>query len=286
VVIEQMTYSTRDLLALISLVALGLLPWRIWTKTRQEKARVAQLQSEVSSLEAIVRLDHPTLHQAILHTQDEFRPLGAMRERSLEQFDVLRQKYSTLEPHGVDVLSIRGIPSLSTDSESAPIIFRLYVPVERPVWFMFGVHSAQQSVNTSRSPDDEHQFVSVSPFTVSGPLEMQLPPGDQTLKIITGAAQNGSLPLLLSLNERVLLRSSFVAAGISGFSSSHISVPFQLDFGPNQKLPWLLTANMHVPEPEKQEAFAFSLWLSDHASNFRKFPDDDPEQPVPTDARR
>jgi hypothetical protein len=255
------------LLALISLVALGLLPWRIWTKTRQEKARVAQLQSEVSSLEAIVRLDHPTLHQAILHTQDEFRPLGAMRERSLEQFDVLRQKYSTLEPHGVDVLSIRGIPSLSTDSESAPIIFRL-------------------SVNTSRSPDDEHQFVSVSPFTVSGPLEMQLPPGDQTLKIITGAAQNGSLPLLLSLNERVLLRSSFVAAGISGFSSSHISVPFQLDFGPNQKLPWLLTANMHVPEPEKQEAFAFSLWLSDHASNFRKFPDDDPEQPVPTDARR
>jgi hypothetical protein len=269
-----MRYSTRDLMVLVFLVALGILPGRMWVKARQEKARVLQLQNEIRSLEASARTDLPALYQAFLHRHDEFTPFDAMRERSIEQFVVLRQKYRTMEPRGDDVLSIRGIPALSTDTGPAPVIFRLWVPTKRPVWLKFGVHVAQRSVHSSRTSDDESDLLTDSPFDVSSPLEVRLQPGDQTLTISTGHAQNDSLPLLITLDERVLLRSLFRSEGITGANSSHISVPAQLDFGPDQKLPWLLTAHMNLQESATDKTYAFSLWLSDHASNFKTFPED------------
>jgi len=118
-----MTFSIRDLLALIFLLALGLLAWRSDQEAKRAQARVVQLDGEIKSLEAQLRLDHPALHQAILNTRDELAPLEAMRERSLQQFEVLRHKYGNLEPRKPDVLSVRGIPSLAKDASPAPVLY-------------------------------------------------------------------------------------------------------------------------------------------------------------------
>ena len=273
-----MRFSIREMLAVMVLVSFGMLAWRASEDARRDKARLAQLQAEIKSIEARLRLDQPALHQAILHEHEEFQPFHAMRERSVEHFDRLRQKYSTLEPPGADVFSIRGIPSLQTDAGPVPVIFRLFVPEKRTVWLKFGVHTVKQSVISSRTPDDAHDLLTDSPFKDSGPFEMQLPSGDQTLRIAMGHVAEGSLPLVMTLDDKVLLRTSFVSAEVTGTSSGHISALSQIDFGPQQALPSLLTGNMNLRTPVSGIApantYAFWVWLSDRASSFASFPDE------------
>jgi len=275
--LRQMRFSIREMLALISLVALGMLAWRTSEDARRDRARLAELRNEIKSLEARVWLDRPALHRAILRTHEEFESLHAMRERSIEHFDLLRQKYSTMEPPPeADVLSIRGIPSLQTDTGPAPVIFRLLVPQERPVWLKFGVHKVQRSVHSSRTSDDDSDLLTDSPFNASGPFEVRLPAGDHVLRIATGSAQEGSLPLVITLNDEVLLRSAFLSADVTGAGSSYISAPSQINFGPRRPLPWLLTTIMNRRDPTSRKAHdtthGFSVWLSDRSSSFTSFP--------------
>jgi hypothetical protein len=271
-----MRFSIRALLALMVLVSLGMLVWRASEDARRDTERVLQLRVEINSLKARFRPDQPALHKAILHEQEEFEPIHAMRERSLEHFDRLRQKYSTLDPKGADVFSIRGIPSLQNDPEPAPVIFRLFVPEKRTVWLKFGVHMAKQSVHSTRAPDDVHDLLTDSPFSKSGPFEMQLPPGDQMLKIALGHIAEGSLPVVMTLDDKVLLRSSFVSAEVTGTSSSYISAPSQIDFDPQRQLPSLLGGSMNLRTNasgnKPADTYAFWVWLSDRASNFTSFP--------------
>ena len=271
-----MRFSIREMLALMFLVSLGMLAWRTSEDAIRDKARLAQLQAEIKSLEARLRLDQPALQQAIMREHEEFQPIHAMRERSVRHFDQLRQKYSTLEPPGGDVFSIRGIPSLKTDTGPAPVIFRMFVPEKRTIWLKFGVHMVKHSVHSTRTPDDVHDLLTVSPFKDSGPFEIQLPSGDQTLRIATGHAADGFLPLIMTLDDKVLLRTSFVAADVAGMGSSHISAPSQIDFDPQRDLPSLLTGHMSLRTPasgiEPVNTHAFWVWLSDRASNFARFP--------------
>jgi hypothetical protein len=267
-----MTFSLRDLLALFVLLALALLGWRTSQQARQEKARLVELRKEIEKLEVCMRLDRPDLHQAMLNTLDEMQPLAEMRQRALAQLDLLRSRYGGLEPRGADVLSLRGLPSLPEGEEPAPILFRLLVPEQRPLWLKFGVHAAQQFRHSSRNPEDERELLPRSPFTISGPFEMRLPSGDQTLRITIGTARDGELPVTISLNDGVLLRTTFVSAGTSGTGYSHISAGSQLDYRASQKPPWLLTAIMDQREQPSGNTHAFSVWLDERESDFLPFP--------------
>jgi hypothetical protein len=282
-----MTFSLRDLLALVFLAALGLLAWRSGDDARREKLRLAQLQDKIKALEAEVRWDQPALHQAILHTHEEFQPLGAMRERSLAHFDVLREKYSVMEPREANVLSLRGVPSLPPDSGSAPVLYRLLVPPERDVWLKFAVHVAEKSGQQSKTLDEARDLLSESSLGASGPFEVPLPPGEHWLRIVTGPAREGALPVLISLDETVLLRKSFISADVRGTSSSYTSALTQFDVHPRDDLPRLLTAKMGLEQGSTEPAYAFSVWLSDRTSNFARFPSPTTAtNRLPTDAPR
>src|SRR5687767_14003666 len=102
-----MRFSIRQMLALMFLVALGMLAWRTSDDARRDVARLAQIQNEIKSLQVELRLDRPAIHQMLLRTQDEFQPLHAMREPSMQHFNLLRHKYSTMESRGRDVFSMR-----------------------------------------------------------------------------------------------------------------------------------------------------------------------------------
>lgn len=276
-----MTFSLRTLMALVLLAALGMLAWRAADEARRQTRRAAELHGEIKSLEATLRLDQPALHQAMLHTLDEFESLHALRERSLAHFDTLRQKYSTLETRGPDVLSLRSVPALATGGDPTPVVYRLVVPRQRSVWLKFGVHPQQQDRHSSRTPDDATDLLTQSPFEPSGPFEVQLPPGDQTLSIAVGSVQEGCLPIVFQLNERTLLKTTFVSADVSGAGWGRISATSQLDFDRQQQLPWLMTASMNLNAASVSRrqttlapgmTHAFSIWLSDRSSNFKGFP--------------
>jgi hypothetical protein len=257
--------------ALTFLVALVLLVWRTQEGTKRDKARVVQLQNDIQSLEVRLWLKRPALHQAILNTHDEYEPIRVLRDRSISQFDVIRQKYSTMESRGAEVLSIRGIPSLQVGAESAPIIYRLLVPAESSPWLKFGVYLVDRTANRSRPPGDDFDFLPDSPFEETGPFETRLPAGDQRLEIVIGAAKEGSLPILITLDEVVLLRSSFISEDVSGVSSSRLTAASQLDFGRRGNLPSLLNGRMSLRTSDSQ-THAFVVWLSDQTSNFASFP--------------
>lgn len=265
------------MLALTFLVALGLLAWRAWGDRQGDLERLALLDAEIKTLKASVWLDQPVLHQAILHAHEEFKPLQTMRKRSIQHFDLLQQKYSTMESKGADVLSIRGIPSLQVDQEPAPVIFRLLVPETRVFWLKFGVHQMQRTMYSSKNPEDDFELLTHSPFAASGPFEVRMPAGDQTLRIASGSAQEGSLPLVITLNDEVLLRTAFVSDDVIGTTSGNIAGPSQINYGPRQGLPpWLLTAKMRLRRPESGRepdmTHGFSVWVSDRSSGFTSFP--------------
>lgn len=269
----MMRFSIRTLLGVTFVVAVGLLAWRMAQDVEEAEARIEVIKAEIKPLEARVRLDDPALHQVILNTRDQYDSLFAMRDRAVEHFDVLRDKYSAVEPRGDDVLSLRTLPSLQTDGGHKPVVLRLWVPETRTIWLKCGVHPVDRSVSSSRPPDEESDLVRASPFEHSGPFEMKLPPGDHLLTIHTGATDNGSLPMSLSFDSEVLLKTAFVAPDVTGSSSSHISGAVQTDYSRRQPLPWLLTANMNLDNNNSSKtSFGFSVWLSDHSSEFAAFP--------------
>lgn len=272
-----MRFSIRALLAFTFLVGLALLAWRTLTDVRRNQARAEMLRDEIKSLEVRVRLDDPKLHQSMGHISDEYESLHAMSKRGLAHFDALREKYSTIEPrNGKQVFSLRGIPSLHAEPGPAPVVFRMIVPEERPVWLKFGIHMVDQSVHSSRTPDETDDLLTDTPFDDSGPFEIRLPAGDQMLTIVTGSAGEGSLPVEILLDDRVLVRTKFVSPDVSGSDYGHISAPSQIDFGPRRDLPWLLTTHMNLkPTPagsRRRKTHAFAIWLSDKPSDFASFP--------------
>lgn len=145
-----MRFSIREMLALTFLVALGMLAWRVRESAARDEVRLAELQNEVLMLEARLRLDNPRLHQAFLHTFDEHETLRQVRERAVARFDLLRQKYSTMEPRPSDVFSLRCIPSLQTGRAVAPAVYRMLVPEDRTIWLKCGVHLEQESEDSRR----------------------------------------------------------------------------------------------------------------------------------------
>jgi hypothetical protein len=282
---KHLRFSIRDLLALVFLAALGLLAWQMSDAVNRDRVRLTLLNSEIKSLEARLRLDNPVLHQAILHSQDELESLAAMRERSLEHFEALRKKYSVIEPRDGAVFSIRGIPSLATDGGPAPVVFRMSVPEQRPVWFKFGVRLARQSM-ASETPDDGRDLLPDSPLGRSGPFEIRLPAGVQSISIVLGAAKDGAIPLRIELGEDTLLRSLFVSPGISGTSFSYPSLLLQQDFSANQPLPWLMSSEFDYREAGGKKPFEFTVWLSDHSSDFQSFPGEPGLDSAPQEVRQ
>lgn len=273
---ENMQFSIRALLALTFLAVLVMLLWRTRQEAIRDEQRLAKLQNEIKSLELEVRLDQPDLHQAILHAGDEFASLRAMRELALQQFDRLRQKYSTMEPPGAGQLSIRGVPTLRAGTGQPAVIFGIWVPEERPVWLKFGVHLADGSIQSLRDSDRDDDLLRDSPFDASGPFEIRLPAGHQTLKLATGPVQDDTLPVVVSLGDEVLGRFVFNSPDVQGTNEIYISARSQLDFAPDRRLPRLLTSRMRLRDPTSGErpdtTYACSLWLSDHSSNFERFP--------------
>ena len=93
-----MRFSIRELLCLAVLAALGMLAFRNYEEAIKEQVKLTELHTIIKSLEGRLRKDDPALHQAIMHSMDENDSLQDARRRAVEHFDLIRQKYGTIEP--------------------------------------------------------------------------------------------------------------------------------------------------------------------------------------------
>lgn len=274
-----MRFSIRALLAFGFVVALAMLDARTLDQAARDRGRIVELNGEIRSLEATVRLDDPLLHRTMLHAADGHEHLRILRERAVDHFDQLQEKYSTIESAGPDVVAIRGVPMLQDETGHAPTVYRIVVPAGRSVWLKFGVHIVDGKSQSQRTPDDGDGLLTTSPFDDSGPFEFQIPPGDQKLSIEIGPVQPDSnrIGLVIAIDDHELLRSAYVSEDLPGPNSTSISGRLQLDFPPDRKLPWLITARMKPRWPKTEKLslnHGFTIWLSDHASGFGSFPNE------------
>lgn len=262
-----MTFSIRELLALGFVVALSFLTFRTFVDTSQQRARLTQLQVEVQTLEAELLFSGP-----ISQIEDEFAPLHTSSERAVEHFPQLREKYSTIQPRGPGVMSVRSIPNFDSDR----IQYRIIVPEGRSVWLKFGVHMVSTTTSSSRESDKEDDLLTASPFEHNGPFEIELSPGDHTLTVTTDEVDAGVLPVTVDWDDETLLQTDFVSTDVSGKGGPRISAKKQIDYPSNRQLPWLLTVDMDLRDPSTgnrpTQTHAFSIWLSDHSSEFTEFP--------------
>lgn len=266
-----MRFSVRAVFVLTFLVALGALAWMTAGRSNRKQAEVQQLRNEVNALRAGLFVDQPARQQAKLREFDEYRSLQVMRDAALEQFDLLHEKYCLLEQREADVLSMRSVPSLPANNGSAPAVYRLLVPQQRPVWLKFGVHPGRVSVG-SASEADARKFLSRSAYEPSGPYELRLPPGDHTLSISKGTVREEALRLVIQFDEEVLLRAALVKEGLSGMHSNVVTARSQIHYAPQRPLPRLMSLRGHVDSGETDECL---VWLSGKSSNFQEFPGDD-----------
>ena len=132
------------------------------------------------------------------------------------------------------------------------------------------------SLDHTRESDQEDDLLTASPFEQTGPFEIKLAPGDHTLTIATGDADAGAVPVTIKWNDHRLLTTSFISSEVTGTGRTNVSAQKQIDYPPKRDLPWLLTVQMNVNDPNtgsrKPQTHAFSVWLSDQSSDFARFP--------------
>lgn len=271
-----MTFSFRELLALLLVIGLGLLAWRTQRAARHDQAALAALRSELQELEALTAVGQPDVHQALLAEQDERDLLRSERQTAEEAFARIRDKYGALAPPSPGELALRRVPSLPVDDET-PIVFRLSVPEDRPVWLCFGVRPGTPNVQRSATPSElVKSLLRESPSSVTGPLETQLTPGEHLLTFARGRLSDDQQSLWVELDERKLLETTFQSVGLEKTGITSISAMDQLNFGAQHSLPWLATTSLQVKSDaastEAGKAYELLVWLSDQAQGFEPFP--------------
>lgn len=262
-----MKFTIRSMLLLTTVVALALL---IWTKHRQ---RIDDMQtlttylSQIQSLRATLAVDRPRRHQAILAAQDESESSNPIRERAVEHFEYLREKYGKVTPRDPNTVSFRVIPSLQVDEKQPALRFRLWIPTDRPVWLKCGVVSDDDGGPLRPA---EESLLRDTPFTRSGPFEARLSPGETILEFHSGTAMDGQLPIALRVGEEMLLQTTYVSPDIKHAGLSYISAKNQYDSDSQRRLPGLINVPMKIRAGQTEHTF--KIWLDDTSGGFASIP--------------
>lgn len=272
-----MTFSIRNLLALVVVAALGIVAWRSDQEAQREQDRLTKVltkiesaEREIESAEIRLHLDNPPLHQAI---RDEYAAIRKSRKQCDANIELLREKYGRIEPQGPNVVSIRTLPSIRGDTGQTPVAYRVYVPEARKVWLKYGVRDSN-SYSVAANTEFEPELLRQSPFDQGGPCEKLLPPGQHILSMTIGDAEAGSLPFRITLDSSVLISSRLKSASSTG--GDYLKAPRQWDYKrSNLAKGGLMSAKMTLRDDDENNpptSFQFLVWLSDETSGFSAFP--------------
>ncbi len=263
-----MRFSLRSLIAWSMLVAAALLAGGGYYGVQKDRQRIKQLESEMEPLANSLLVADSRRHENLRHSLEGYAELQSLKQQAIQHAAAIRDRYSGIEKRGPDAFSIRRIPELRVDRSLDRRVFKLMVPETRQIWLKFAVHPSEARRGNGNKNDQYNDWLRSSPLTDSGPLQFQLPPGEQLLTI-QEQQTDGWRAILLKVGEQTLFETRYLQVSTNGFSAS-ISATEQVDVGPTQELPWLLSVeieanSMNVPFSSD---FSYSIWLSDKPSQF------------------
>ncbi|MBL8891508.1 MAG: hypothetical protein JNL67_16125 [Planctomycetaceae bacterium] len=263
-----MRFSLRSLIVASLLVAGVLLATGSFYGLEQERRRLAKISSELSQLEPSLLVDFPQRHQALVHSLHNFSSLRSLREQATSHVESIRNRYSGIERRGPDVLTIRTIPGLRGAQVLSSHEFKLFVPESRPVWLKFGVHPTESVKGLSNPGDEYTDWLTSSVLSKSGPIQFQLPPGELLLTTEERLDKNMRV-ISISVDQNVVFETQYVPRA-PNVSTSTLSASSQVDFEPEEKLPWLLTCEIatNLSTSTAPNADSYSIWLSGQPSQF------------------
>lgn len=269
-----MKFSIRTLLALVTVSALAMVAYQSYQRAFIEQKRCLEIAMRIGTLEQnqTVQANYRTtkLAQDDLHAS-----LQANRDRCEQAVQELVQRYSSIEPVDAETLSIRRSPAIRTDASQASLLFRLFVPANRPAWLKLGTHPQSTNAPSDRTEGSEDVLLAESVFNHSGPFELRLPPGEHVVALFVEDQEDSDGRFQLRLNDEMLIQLVVIKSEDirpNGYSS--VSAEEQIDFAPNRTLPRLVTFRFQQQsskDSESKNEINLSVWLSERSSSFSSF---------------
>lgn len=264
---KSFTYSLRGLLLLTTVIALCALLWTASLAFQHDLDRSDLIAARIRQLER--QLDRrDSIRQALdAAVMDECEATRAIKDRAVQHFDRLAEKYGGLTQKDRDVVSLKVVPTLHLEKGAAPVTLRVFVPKRRAVWLKFGVTDSDE-FGFSRVP--EEALVTQSPFTACGPFECPLESGEHLIVASHGNPVADAITVRLALSGQRLLESVYQVPGVRGAGMSYVGASQQLDIPPERGLPELIDVRMD--DGQKTPAHVARIWLDDRSSGFARFP--------------
>ncbi|MEE2936774.1 MAG: hypothetical protein VYA84_12355 [Planctomycetota bacterium] len=270
----MMKFSIRTLLALVTVSALAMVAYRSHQRAVIEQKHSLELAMRIDSLkqQQTVQVDYRTTKLA----QDDLNAsFQANRDRCEQTIPALVQRYSSIEPVDAETLSIRRSPAIRTDASQASLLFRLFVPANRPTWLKLGIHPQSTNAPSDRKEGSEDVLLVESAFDHSGPFELRLPPGEHAIALVVEQQENSVGRFRLRLNGEMLSQSMFITGeGVRANGYMSVSAQEQIDFAPRRTLPRLVTFRFQQQssvDSESANQVNLSVWLSEQSSSFSSF---------------
>jgi Tfp pilus assembly protein PilE len=270
----MMKFSIRTLLVLVTVSALAMVAYQSHQRAVIEQKRCLEIAMRIDTLEQnqAVRANYRTTKLA---RDDLNASLQANRDRCEQAIQALVQRYSSIEPVDAETLSIRRSPAIRTDASQASLLFRLFVPANRPTWLKLGIHPQSTNAPSDRTEGSEDVLLVESVFNHSGPFELRLPPGEHVVALVVEDQDDSVGRFRLRLNEEMLTESVVIKSEDvrpNGYMS--ISAEQQIDFAPSRMLPRLVTFRFQQQSSKDSKSKSevnLSVWLSDRSSSFSPF---------------
>lgn len=272
-----MKYSIRNLLVLLSAVAFGLAGWQTRQNVKQKQDRLEELMLEIQVVEqdldrAMERANSipPHLRQAL---EDEYLALHRLSSECDASFIKLQEKYGRVSPRDAKVVSVRSIPTLSSDSyESAEeSLFRIFVPDESPVWIQCKVEKDGSRI-AARKNETESLFWDKVVMGELDSYEHRLTPGFHTISISVSKIGTGIFGIQVD-TETLLDLQLKSARSTHGYYSFDPQYDHKLDQDP---LNTCLHESHFFFSDKKKISSPYEcrlvVYLSNRSRSFKRFP--------------
>jgi hypothetical protein len=271
-----MNFTIRDLLALTLLVALVALIAYSYAAAQRQRLKIAQVQAQIAAQrEEVAVMDRMRYYAEA--EKDWLNQINVTSLNGLNDFPRLQEKYGQVTSRGADFLSLRKVPMIAEEGGSVSRDrYRIYVP-EAKVYLKFAVILDFDDSPVVRARSHPAKS-SESPFTLSGPFEIQMPPGINDVDLIHELTPQRVREFKLYLNETLLLHSIFSEENTTSYSSTSLAGHRQIDYRYESVFPELWGFKLYSSDTTRVENRkpGFRIWLDQTSSQFATFPGDSP----------
>ncbi|MBL8891506.1 MAG: hypothetical protein JNL67_16115 [Planctomycetaceae bacterium] len=263
-----MNFSLRSLIAIVLLIAFALMTLNGYLAAGRIARQIHPLRYQIGMLERELGENDSKRRQILLHALEERESFHAIYEEVLAQYPTIRDRNHQMVPRPVDIFSIKRMPAPGMLPSNFIIEYKLVVPVERPVWVRFGVHTVIPETPNSTFFDQHMDWRQSPSLTNSKLFEQQILPGEHLLTIREDD-HPGRREISIALDGKLIFETQYSDAASNPIRNYNSGIS-QSDFPRQKPLPHLLTSPISTNTPNfSTTKEAYTIWLSDDSDQLK-----------------